>query len=68
MFLILQRWRWSGVQARKVKIYHLPTLKYKHSPANAVYCSMMLMLLEKNSRAENSKGKKLADCVVYFPD
>lgn len=47
MFPILQRWRWNGIQARKVEIYHLPTLKYKHSPANAIYCSMTLMLLEK---------------------
>lgn len=68
MFLILQRWRWNGVQARKAEIYHLPTLKYKHSPANAIYCSMTLMLLEKNSRTETSKDKKLADCVVSFPD
>lgn len=29
---------------------------------------MTLMLLEKNSRTETSKDKKLADCVVSFPD
>lgn len=49
MFLILQRWRWNGVQARKVEIYYLPTRKYKHSLANAIYCSVTLMLLEKKN-------------------
>lgn len=29
---------------------------------------MTLMLLEKNSRTESSKDKKLADSVVSFPD
>lgn len=69
MFLILQRWRRKGVEARKVEIHHLPTLKYKCSLPNAIYCSMTLVLLEKKpSKTENSKDKKWADCVVSFLD
>lgn len=68
MFLRLQRWRWNRAQGRGVTIHHLPTLKYKRSPANVIYCSVTLVLLEKKSRIENSKTKKLSDCVVSFPD
>lgn len=67
LFLILQRERWNGVQTRKVKIHHLPALKYKKSPADVIHCLMTWILLKKSLWLKKVRIKINWQTVCFFP-